>query len=159
MAWLYGYYSEHPHIADGVRVNVEAIYEPPQIGDQNGYQVLDDPNRPNADMIAASLGLERIGHIFTSLNKEKIFLTSDQMREAARYQQEHLVDHPEGYKVSKWVTVRVELKEDQTIGVEAYMVSDQMVALERDNVLGDSKDQTKMVIREPNRDEAMPAVL
>lgn len=69
------------------------------------------------------------------------------------------MDHPEGYKVSKWVTVRVELKEDQTIGVEAYMVSDQMVALERDNVLGDSKDQTKMVIREPNRDEAMPAVL
>jgi hypothetical protein len=42
--------------------------------------------------------------------------------------------------VSKWVTVRVELKEDQTVGVEAYMVSDQMVALERDNVLGDSKD-------------------
>ena len=37
MAWLYGYYSEHPHIPDGVRVNVEAIYEPPQIGDQSGY--------------------------------------------------------------------------------------------------------------------------
>ena len=70
-----------------------------------------------------------------------------------------MVDHPEGYKVSKWVTVRVELKEDQTIGVEAYMVSDQMVALERDSVLGDSKDQTKMVIREPKREEAMPAVL
>ena len=69
------------------------------------------------------------------------------------------MDHPEGYKVSKWVTVRVELKEDQTIGVEAYMVSDQMVALERDSVLGDSKDQTKMIIREPKRDEAMPAVL
>ena len=51
------------------------------------------------------------------------------------------------------------MKEDQTIGVEAYMVSDQMVALERDSVLGDSKDQTKMVIREPKREEAMPAVL
>lgn len=34
-----------------------------------------------------------------------------------------------------------------------------MVALERDSVLGDSKDQTKMIIREPKREEAMPAVL
>lgn len=86
VAWLYGYYSEHPHIPDGVRVNVEAIYEPPQIGEQNGFMMLDDPGRTHADMVASSLGLERIGHIFTSTNKEKIFLTSDQMRMAARHQ-------------------------------------------------------------------------
>jgi nuclear protein localization protein 4 homolog len=29
IAWLYGYYSEDPNFKDGVRVNVEAIYEPP----------------------------------------------------------------------------------------------------------------------------------
>jgi nuclear protein localization family protein 4 len=29
MGWLYGYYSEDPNFPDGVRVNVEAIYEPP----------------------------------------------------------------------------------------------------------------------------------
>lgn len=39
------------------------------------------------------------------------------------------------------------------------MASDQCQALERDNVLGDSKDQKKMIIREPKSDEAMPAVL
>jgi nuclear protein localization family protein 4 len=39
------------------------------------------------------------------------------------------------------------------------MASDQCQALERDNVLGDSTDVKKMVIREPKHDEAMPAVL
>lgn len=28
MAWLYGYYSEDPNYPEGVRVNIEAIYEP-----------------------------------------------------------------------------------------------------------------------------------
>jgi nuclear protein localization family protein 4 len=28
MGWLYGYYSEDPNYPEGVRVNVEAIYEP-----------------------------------------------------------------------------------------------------------------------------------
>lgn len=39
------------------------------------------------------------------------------------------------------------------------MASDQCQALERDNVLGDSSDPKKMKIREPKREEAMPAVL
>lgn len=28
MGYLYGYYSEDPNFPDGVRLNVEAIYEP-----------------------------------------------------------------------------------------------------------------------------------
>ena len=39
------------------------------------------------------------------------------------------------------------------------MASDQAVLLERDNVLGNSDDPKKMVVREPNEDEAVPAVL
>ena len=69
------------------------------------------------------------------------------------------MEHPDGYKVSKFVTVIVEQKENEEIGVECYMVTDQCQALEKDNVLGDSKDPKKMVIREPKREEAMPAVL
>ena len=53
----------------------------------------------------------------------------------------------------------VEQKEDESIGVECYMATDQCQALERDNVLGDSTDPKKMTIREPSRCEAMPAVL
>jgi len=32
VGYLYGYYSEDPNYPEGVRVNVEAIYEPPQVG-------------------------------------------------------------------------------------------------------------------------------
>jgi nuclear protein localization protein 4 homolog len=65
---LYGYYSEDPNYPEGVRVNVEAIYEPPQIGDINGCTELEDPKRHIVDMIAAGLGLERIGWIFTKID-------------------------------------------------------------------------------------------
>lgn len=84
MGWLYGYYSEDPNFPDGVRVNIEAIYEPPQIGEQNGVQPLEDAYRGQADMIAEALCLERVGIIVTTLNKDKVFMTSNQLREAAR---------------------------------------------------------------------------
>jgi len=68
MAWLYGYYSEDPNYPEGVRVNVEAVYEPPQIGEMGGVWPLDDPMGTKVDMIAESLSLERVGWIFTSIN-------------------------------------------------------------------------------------------
>ena len=43
VGFLYGYYSEDPNYPEGVRVNIEAIYEPPQDGDINGFHILEDP--------------------------------------------------------------------------------------------------------------------
>lgn len=86
MGYLYGYYSEDPNFPDGVRVNVEAIYEPPQIGELKGVQELEDPFRPTVDMVAAGLQLECVGYIFTSLNQEKCILTGDQVQTSARLQ-------------------------------------------------------------------------
>lgn len=159
MGWLYGYYSEDPNFPDGVRVNVEAIYEPPQIGELKGVQPLEDPFRPTVDMVASALSLERVGYIFTSLNQEKTFLTGDQVRTIAALQQEHLVDHPCGPKVTKFITVRVEQQENDQIGVECWMASDSCQALERDNVFGGCEEPTKMAVRKPKANEAMPAVL
>jgi nuclear protein localization family protein 4 len=76
MGYLYGYYSEDPNFPDGVRLNVEAIYEPPQIGENAGVTPLEDPLRSKVDMIAESLSLERVGYVFTTLNKDKVFMTS-----------------------------------------------------------------------------------
>lgn len=58
---MYGYYAEDPNYPLGIRACVEALYEPPQIGDISGYQLLDDNLRENADRIAAALGMELIG--------------------------------------------------------------------------------------------------
>ena len=83
MGYLYGYYSEDPTYPNGVRVNIEALYEPPQIGEINGVQELDDPSRHKVDSIASALGLERVGHIFTKIDQETI-LTGQEVRQAAR---------------------------------------------------------------------------
>lgn len=45
MAHLYGYYSEDPNYPEGIRCVVEAVYDPPQIGDTSGQTELDDPKR------------------------------------------------------------------------------------------------------------------
>ncbi len=68
MAWLYGYYSEDPNFPEGVRVNIEALYEPKQVGEMNGVEPLEDPNQRRVDTIAEALSLERVGWIFTSIN-------------------------------------------------------------------------------------------
>ncbi len=82
MGWLYGYYSEDPNYPEGVRVNVEAVYEPPQIGEMGGVHALEDPLGTKVDMIAEALSLERVGWIFTSLNQD-VFLTSQEVRKIA----------------------------------------------------------------------------
>ena len=65
-----------------------------------------------------------------------------------------------GYKVSKFVTVVVKPKGDGAeIGIEAYMVSDQCQALERDNIFGNSEQRKKMVLREPAENEMIPSVV
>lgn len=61
MAWLYGYYSEDPNFPEGVRVNIEALYEPPQIGEFSGFHVLQDDNEWMVNAVAESLSLEKVG--------------------------------------------------------------------------------------------------
>jgi nuclear protein localization family protein 4 len=159
MGWLYGYYSEDPNFPEGVRVNVEAVYEPRQVGEMSGVEPLEDPMQNMADMIAEGLTLEKVGWIFTSVNNDT-FLTSQDVRKVAKYQDQYKVDHPEGYKVSKFVTIVVKPRGDGAeIGIDSYMVSDVCQALERDNVFGESESRKKMVLREAGPKEMIPSVV
>ena len=45
IAHLYGYYSTDPNFPEGVRCNVEAIYDPPQEGSRDSVKELNDPKR------------------------------------------------------------------------------------------------------------------
>lgn len=47
-------------------------------------------------MIAEALTLEKVGWIFTSINHDT-FLSAQEVRRIARYQEQYKVDHPEGY--------------------------------------------------------------
>jgi len=84
IGYLYGYFSEDPNYPLGIRVNVEAIYEPPQISEMGGFIELDDPGSHKVDMIAAALGLERVGSIFTKVDQDTI-LSADEVKRAAEF--------------------------------------------------------------------------
>lgn len=120
---------------------------------------MEDPAKRIVDTIANGLTLELVGWMFTSLNQE-VFLTSQEIRKIAKLQQDHLVDHPEGYKVSKFATVVAKPSgPQQDIQLHCYQVSDQCQALERDNIFGDSESHKHMVLREANENEMIPSVL
>jgi len=160
MGHLYGYFSTDPTYPEGVRCNIEAVYDPPQIGDQHGVQELDDANIHKVDMIASALGLERVGIMFTS-NEQDIFLSADDIRRSAKLQQQYSFMHNSvKTNVPKFVTIVARKKgEEDQVDLEAYMISDQGQALERDNVFGPSKDKKMMTLRVPGDDDLVPTVL
>lgn len=49
-----------------------AIYEPPQHGSDDGLELLDDPQAPVVESVAAGLGLRQVGWVFTDLEPEDL---------------------------------------------------------------------------------------
>lgn len=160
MAHLYGYYSEDPNYPLGVRCVVEAIYDPPQIGDTNGQTELEDKRRPSVEMLAASLGFEHVGLLFTKIDQDTV-LSEKEIRRAANMQNDYMFDHPDvGFKVSKQVTVVVTKNSQGETDINAYMVSDTCMSMERAKVFGESTDRKKMCMREEkDKEDVVPAVL
>jgi nuclear protein localization family protein 4 len=104
VGWLYGYYAEDPDYELGIRAIVEAIYEPPQHGTYNNVEIHQDPFQPQVDLVASSLGMQKIGWIYTSRDHD-VFMSPAHIMKAAQVQNEHLVTHQLGFKVPKFITV------------------------------------------------------
>ena len=62
-----------------------------------------------ADLLAESLSLEKVGWVFTSTDHDS-FISPNDMKKIAEMQEKFSVDHPEGFKVSKFVTVIIKRK-------------------------------------------------
>ena len=158
MAYLFGYYAKDPNYPNGVRAIVEALYEPPQLGDETSVVPQPDADITIVDRISENLGLECIGWIFTALNEKGICLTSYDIRKAARYQEEYSFTHQSGCKISRFITCVVKPNDSGECSIEAYMVSDMCQALERDNIFDNLKDKKLMQVRKPKKNEMLPTV-
>ena len=87
VGYLYGYYAEDPNYKGGIRVIVEAIYEPDQVGTYSDFQIKENPSRTHrADFIANGLSLERVGWIYTETNHDTV-MDEKKLRMAARMQE------------------------------------------------------------------------
>ncbi|XP_077980662.1 nuclear protein localization protein 4 homolog [Glandiceps talaboti] len=173
---LYGRYEYHDGVPLGIKCTVAAIYEPPQDSTPNCIEFLEDPQAVVVDRIASKLGLRKVGWIFTDLlaedlrlgtvkhvrNMDAHFLSSEECIMAGEFQNQH--PNPcklatDGKFGSKFVTVIVTGDSTNQIHTEAYQVSNQCMALVRDDCLIPTKDAPELgYIKESSNEQYVPDV-
>uniref|UniRef100_A0A8C4EYJ5 Nuclear protein localization protein 4 homolog n=1 Tax=Dicentrarchus labrax TaxID=13489 RepID=A0A8C4EYJ5_DICLA len=176
MGYLYGKFTEHKDIPLGIRAEVAAIYEPPQNATQNSLELVDDPKAAAVDEIAAKLGLCKVGWIFTDLlsedtrigtvrysrNKDSYYLSAEECITAGYFQNHH--SNPcrlsrDGHFGSKFVTVVATGGPDNQVHFEGYQVSNQCMALVRDECLLPCKDAPELgFAKESSPEQYVPDV-
>lgn len=157
IGYLYGRYEMHTDVPLGIRAVVAAIYEPPQESTRDTVHLLLDEKEVLVDELAQSLGLRRVGWIFTDLiaddvkkgtvkhvrNIESHFLSAQECIMAGYFQNQHPNPcrfSPSGYFGSKFVTICVTGDYTNQVHMEGYQVSNQCMALVRDGCLVPTKD-------------------
>ncbi|XP_005805422.1 nuclear protein localization protein 4 homolog [Xiphophorus maculatus] len=176
MGYLYGRYTEHTDIPLGIRAEVAAIYEPPQSATQNSLELLEDPKAAAVDEIAAKLGLCKVGWIFTDLlsedtrigtvrytrNQDSFYLSAEECITSGYFQNQY--SNPcrlsrDGYFGSKFVTVVATGGPDNQVHFEGYQVSNQCMALVRDECLLPCKDAPELgYAKESSPEQYVPDV-
>ncbi|XP_027885835.1 nuclear protein localization protein 4 homolog [Xiphophorus couchianus] len=176
MGYLYGRYTEHTDIPLGIRAEVAAIYEPPQSATQNSLELLEDPKAAAVDEIAAKLGLCKVGWIFTDLlsedtrigtvrytrNQDSFYLSAEECIMSGYFQNQY--SNPcrlsrDGYFGSKFVTVVATGGPDNQVHFEGYQVSNQCMALVRDECLLPCKDAPELgYAKESSPEQYVPDV-
>ncbi len=163
--WLLGRYEEYSGVPLGIKAVVEHIYEPPQDGSIDGFELLEDTRASLLLQFLASIGLQVVGMIYTDLiddgsgtgrvlqrrSEQSFFLSSSEIVFIARQQRLNpcnvvLNSQPKQFS-SRFVTVVVSGEADGGIGLKAYQVSDSAVALEKANLIAATTDPSLMMIR------------
>ncbi|KAL3274283.1 hypothetical protein HHI36_015688 [Cryptolaemus montrouzieri] len=173
---LYGTYEIHADVPLGIRANVVAIYEPPQESSRDSIRLLPDDREELVDQMAETLGLRRVGWIFTDLLPEDLqagtvkhtrnidshFLSAQECIMAGYYQNKY--PNPckyssAGFFGSKFATVCVTGDKNNQVIMEGYQVSHQCMALVRDNCLLPTKDVPELgYVRESSDKQYVPDV-
>ncbi|XP_029656373.2 nuclear protein localization protein 4 homolog, partial [Octopus sinensis] len=174
---LYGKYEVHKDVPLGIKATIFAIYEPPQESSKNRIQIMKDENDELVKSIAEKMGLHPIGWIFTDLmaedlkkatvkhyrgNQDSHYLSAEECIMAAEFQNKY--PNPcqysaEGKFGSKCVTVVVTGDSKNQVHFEGYQVSNQCMALVRDNCLIPTKDAPELgYVKESSSKQFVPDV-
>ncbi|CAL9737278.1 nuclear protein localization protein 4 [Monosporozyma servazzii] len=176
LGYLYGSYAKYDSTPLGIKAIVEAIYEPMQHDEQDGLTMDIESVKAEMkqiDVVAAEMGLSRIGFIFTDLtdagngdgsvfckrHKDSYFLTSFEIIMAAQHQ----LTHPnpckyseQGEFSSKFVTCVVSGNLDGEIDISSYQVSREAEALVDADMISGSTHPSMSWINETTNERYVP---
>ena len=174
LGFLYGKYEVFDDVPLGIKAVVAAIYEPPQEVSRDGIKLIPDDKEDTVEDLARSLGLQRVGWIFSDLiqdsrgtikhfrNIDSHFLSAQECIMAGHFQSQH----PNVCKLaskgsfgSKFCTVLVTGNSENQVHMEGYQVSNQCMALVRDGCLIPTKDAPELgYVRESSAQKYVPDV-
>lgn len=127
--YLYGTFTEEN------KVQVEAIYEPPQEADPEaaeGFVLLDDPKEDTVEQLAQLMGLQKVGWVIGHPPREDGFVMSAaEIIMAAELQ----LEAAGGVEDTPFITVKVTVGDDGDTSMEAFQVSKQCMAMVAEEAL------------------------
>lgn len=173
--YLYGYYQAYDAVPLGQKGIVEVIYEPPQVSQADGIELLEWSDEHRVEEFAAQCGLERIGIIFTDLTDDasgkgsvipkrhvdSFFLSSLEAGlsaacQAAKPNKTHWC--ASGQFGSKFATAVITGSLEGQIEISPYQISEQGVAMFNAFIIEPSVDPNTILVCPEGNDAYIPEV-
>uniref|UniRef100_A0A4W5MHS6 NPL4 homolog, ubiquitin recognition factor n=1 Tax=Hucho hucho TaxID=62062 RepID=A0A4W5MHS6_9TELE len=151
MGYLYGRYTEHKDIPLAIRAEVAAIYEPPQVSALH-----------SRESVQWFVTIGWIGTVKYTRNKDSYFLSAEECITAGHFQNQQSNPcrlSPDGHFGSKFITVVATGGPDNQVHFEGYQVSNQCMALVRDECLLPCRDAPELgYAKESSTEQYVPDV-
>lgn len=173
--YLYGSYDVYSAVPLGQKAVVEAIYEPPQVNQADGIELVDWEEEASVDRFAAQCGLEKVGIIFTDLTDDgsgkgsvlpkrhidSFFLSSLEASLSASFQKRQPNKthwSSSGKYGSKFITAVVTGSPEGQIEISPYQISEQGVAMFDAGIIEPSVDPNIILVCPEGSETYIPEV-